>query len=259
MLDVWLQHVAHTACTRPSMASLVGLDVHQNRGFNATLTAYELCVQLSLQSGCFIDQRTRGRYDVSVSRVCVCVCKFCLVPNTHEHVLICGHLANLRAKHGLVSSELLAWPRHLLCICFVPDHPMWISCVIILLCCRISLMSSCLVPLMRRFNTFSQTALAFVMEGVIRTELPGQFVILVTKQRCQVDAFMEFQWLPQSIGRAELAAVLSALRLSDHFQVRIHLWIDSSFVREGLQQRLRWRRHSTRIATLTCGLRLTAC
>ena len=230
--DAWLQNVAHVACTRPSMAALVGLDVYQNRGFNAKLTAHQLSLQLSLQSGCFIDQWTHSKYDVSVSRVC----KFCLVPNTHEHVLVCNHLTGLRAKRGLTSSELLAWPRPF---------------ALHLLCSR----SPYVDQLRGHFAALPNLTGEFLL-GPTDAEIQHLF----TDGSCFCDGRSDTDraaWavyhsghkaalsgghlhgLPQSIGRAELAAVLSALCWSDHFQIRVHLWIDSSFVHEGLQHRLR--------------------
>ena len=230
--EAWLQHVAAVACTRPSMTSAHGLDHFVNLEHNQKLTPQERGLQNALQSGCFIDKWTHGKFDVTASRIC----SVCLVPCTHEHYLVCGKFAHLRQKHGLSSSELLTWPKpfslHLQC----PRSPF--------------------VDQLRRY--FAELP---DLSGEFESG-PSQDAIqhLFTDGSCFASGRRDVHqaaWavyhagtqmvvaggpLPgilQNVARAELMAVIAALRWMMHFGCRTHLWIDAQHIYDGLLFRLR--------------------
>ena len=229
--DAWFQHVARVACTRPSMSMIRGLDVHVMLNYNRTLTSHEWGLQSALQSGSFIDSWTHGRYDVTARRICDC----CLQPNTHEHVLVCRKFAALREKHGLSADTLLSLPKHF---------------SLHLQCSR----SPFLDDLRAYFMNIPDVVDDFVSG-------PGAVLIqhIFTDGSCFADgrdAIHSGAWavwnastgavvssghlcgLPQTIARAELMAVLSALRWANFFECVTHLWIDALHIHQGLQFRL---------------------
>ena len=229
--DAWFQHVARVACTRSSMSSVRGLDVHLMLNYNQTLTSHEWGLQSALQSGSFIDKWTHGRYDVTANRVCDC----CLQPNTHEHLLVCRKFAALRDKHGLSVDALLTLPKHF------SMH---------LLCSR--------SPFLDALRTYFMNIPDVVDDFVSSPEGPGLQHVF-TDGSCFADgrdcthrgawavwnatsgnviSSGHLSGLPQTIARAELVAVLSALRWANFFGCAMHLWIDALHIHEGLQFRL---------------------
>ena len=236
--DAWLQHVAATACTRASMATVQGLDFHILLECNSTLTAHEWSLQSALQSGSFIDKWQHGRYDVTQARVC----KFCLVPDTHDHVLVCSRFANLRAQLGLTAAELTSWPRHF---------------ALHLLCSR-----SPYVDALRHYFEHLEDVTADFSSvpadlGVQHLFTDGS-CFAVGREELHQGAWAVFNatsgypisggplpGLPQTIGRAELMAVISALRWSNYFRQTVHLWIDAQHIHQGLQARIHGHTTST--------------
>ena len=229
--DAWFQRVASVACTRPSMRTVQGLDVHLMLNYNRELTSHEWSLQSALQCGCFVDKWTHGRFDVTAQRVC----PECLAPNTHEHLLVCRKYVALREKHALSSSWLLAQPRHfalhLLCSRspYLDSLRMYFAGISDVVDDFVSAPNSHAIQ-----HVFTDgSCFADGREGVHQ----GAWAVWNASTGAVV-ASGHLAGLPQTISRAELVAVLSAMRWANFYECRCHLWIDALTIHQGLQHRL---------------------
>eukprot|EP00435_Cladocopium_sp_Y103_P050325 s456_g15.t1 len=228
--DSWLCLVA-TTLKRPSMTALVDLDVYVNKWRNSHLTALERSLQSALQSGTFLDAKSHSRYDVTKSGFC----SVCKTPETHEHLLVCQKYVDLREKFSLTDEiELLppAFAQHLLC-----SRSPWIDAL--------------RAYYMALNDTTDQFHSAPVGDGVQHLFTDGshkQDGRYETKRaswalyNATSQVPVAVGWLaglPQTIARAELTAVIAALKWTQHWRRPCHIWLDALEIHRGFQRRLK--------------------
>ena len=227
--DSWLCYVA-TTLQRPSMLALNDMDEYVVKWHNHKLTALERSLQSALQSGTFLDAKSHSKYDVTKDGFCsVCFC-----PQTHEHLLTCKKYVDLRETFSL-TDELDGLPRafvlHLLC----PRSP-WVEAL-------------------RTYYTELEDTTGVFHSGPMGDEVQHLF----TDGSHREDGRFETKraawglynatsqspiaagWLaglPQTIARAELSAVIAALRWVQHWKRATHIWLDALEIHRGLQKRL---------------------
>ena len=229
--DGWLQHTASSCCTRPTMATLRGLDEHLVLCCNRDLTAHQWSLQSSLQCGSFIDARSHSKYDVTVSKIC----KRCGVLDSHEHVLICPKYGQLRAKHGLHIPELLSWPKHF-ALHLLSSRSQWVD--------QLRAYYMTVPDLTMQFESKPVPApIQHVFTdgscfGEGRLELHRAAWAVINASSGEPIAAGHLPGVLQTIGRAELTAVLAAISWAATFGCRTHLWIDAQHIRDGLCQRI---------------------
>eukprot|EP00438_Fugacium_kawagutii_P013644 Skav213117 [mRNA] locus=scaffold107:68285:69931:+ [translate_table: standard] len=229
--DAWMGFVAREVRSRSSMTSLHSIDAYVSKWNNSKLTPHERSLQSALQSGSFIDAWTHSKYDVTKNKLCSC----CGCPLDHPHFLVCPLFQDIRDQYSLSNVDLVAsspcLTLHLLC----PRSPF-------------------LDELQGYFCSLSDTSAEFV-------SIPGycECQHLFTDGSCLTDGRLETHraawgvhnsstgtpvaagWLPgltQTIGRAELFALISALRWALHFSVTVHVWLDALEIHRGFQRRL---------------------
>lgn len=227
--DAWLRYVASTL-TRPTMAALDGIDVYVSKWRNNSLTALERSLQSALQSGTFLDEWTHSKFDVTKNQLCA----ICNSPQNHSHLFTCPKFADLREQFSL-TEELeqvpTAMKHHLLC----PRSP-WLD------------------ALRSHFYYLPDTTGDFITEptddslqhlftdGSLTHEGRGETKRaawgLYNSNTALPIASGWLAGLPQTIVRAELSAVIAALKWVLWWQVPAHIWLDALEVHRGLQKRL---------------------
>ena len=227
--DAWLCYVASTL-HRPSMKHLDGIDVHVTKWNNGNLTALERSLQSSLQSGAFVDAWTHGKYDVTKDTWC----KFCSCPLNHEHLLVCTQYSDLREKFYL-HEDLNLIPRalamHLLC----PRSP-WVDDLRSHFANLADTTDTFLTGPMGTQQQHLFTDGSHKQDGRYETKRAAWGLFNATSQQPVASGWLA--GLPQTIARAELTAVISALKWALHWEVRVHIWLDALEIHRGLQRRL---------------------
>ena len=227
--DAWLRQLASTL-QRPSMAGLTGIDVYVTKWRNGSLTSLERALQSALQSGAFLDEWTQGKFDVTKQRFC----NQCLCPQTHAHLLVCPKYADLRDFFSLTNElELVppAFSQHLLC----PRSP-WIDAL-----------RSYFLQLPDTTDVFSTGPADAATQHVFTDGSHTHDGRYDTKRAAwglynsNTKLPIASGWLsglPQTIARAELTAVIAALKWAIWWQAEVHIWLDALEIHRGLQRRL---------------------
>eukprot|EP00435_Cladocopium_sp_Y103_P012470 s2398_g3.t1 len=218
--DAWFQHVA-TAVHHKTMADLSGLDVSLTLLDHHKLPAGDLGRVKALQSGAFVSAWQHAKFDKTKQPVC----QHCLVPDTQKHWLRCPRFAAQRLDSG---------PLHT----WLSDAP---DCVALHL---LAPRSPYLVPLKRYFLELPDRSRIFLSsprQGMINQVFTdGSFfkgcvpqlnraswaVVSATTGECISHGGVP--GLHQTIGRAELWAIISATAWSLTHDVQVIIWTDSS-------------------------------
>ena len=229
--DAWLLHITHGLRDRATMKELFGIDRCTSSFEHNKLTSHERSLVSSLQSGAFIDAWTHGKYDVTK----ISVCSVCNVPDTHSHLLVCSKYAALRDSCNLHPEELQRWPvcttHHLL----VPRAPYVEQLRSVRLALDDSYDPRLVAPTEHEIQHIFTDG-SFIASSRPETSCASWSVFLETRH--QAIATGPLIGFPQTIGRAELTAMIRALQWVVFWQVRCHLWIDAKFVHQGLARRL---------------------
>ena len=227
--DAWLCYVT-TTLSRPSMQSLEGIDVYVTKWNNGNLTALERSLQSSLQSGAFVDAWTHGKYDVTKD----VWCKFCSCPLNHEHLLVCPQYSDLREQF-LLQDNLDLIPRalamHLLC----PRSP-WINALRSYFANLVDTTDQFLSGPADSRQQHLFTDGSHKQDGRHETKRAAWGLYNANSQRPVAAGWLA--GLPQTIARAELTAVISAIKWSLLWQTSVHIWLDALEIHRGLQRRL---------------------
>ena len=225
LFDAWLQHLAHTVQHRKTMADLIGLDAALAPVCEMRLDALQASLVGALQSGAFLGDAIHSKYDKTKSALC----NRCQVPDTVLHWLECPRFAAIRQGienwqdgHHLDTTAMKA---HLL-----PSRsPFWKP------------WKNALLTLDDQTSNF----LSFPGEGVQHiftdgTATQGKHPYniaawgVLNASTGQLINLGHVTGLCQTNDRAELAAVVDAVRWQCHYSISMHLWVDSKTVVDGI-------------------------
>ena len=226
LYDGWLQHVARQVGHRDTMQGLTGLDGHLTRWKFSKLTGSEIALVSALNSGAFMDNHHKSKFDLTKQALC----KRCGVTDSVDHWFCCPRFREAQAFLEEVD-DYAQWPacfrRHLL----VP-RPFYVG------------------PLKDYFhgladgtqNFFSSPQVGethIFTDGSCFAEAENSLFhtaawATVDASTGRVIAAAPLHGLPQTIGRAELVAIIAGLEWCHRFKVVAHFWCDSLFVAKGL-------------------------
>eukprot|EP00435_Cladocopium_sp_Y103_P060150 s1104_g21.t3 len=218
--DAWLQYVA-TKVNHKTMDGLRGLDSFLTKLDHDTLTATNLARVRALQSGAFVSSWQHAKYDRTKQPICQC----CMLPDTQKHWLRCPRFA----AHRVDCPELLSWVDDL------PD------------CATLHLLaprSPFALPLKHYFEKLADTSRDFNSEprrgvinhvftdgshfqGVVKCLDRSAWSVVNSTTGCNI-SHGHVPGILQTIGRAELWALISAVEWSIAFQVSVVIWTDSA-------------------------------
>jgi ribonuclease HI len=227
--EAWLCYVASTL-TRPSMSALQDIDGYVSRWRNSSLTPLQRSLQSALQSGSFMDAWTQGKFDVTKSQFC----SLCSTPNSHEHVLVCPKYRDIIEKFSL-TDELSQLPRafsqHLLC----PRSPWLDGLRTYFMGIEDSTETFVSAPVDGGLqHLFTDGSL--MKDGRLETHRAAWALYNATSGQPVADGWLA--GLPQTIVRAEITALLAALRWALHWGHQVHVWLDALEVHRAFQRRL---------------------
>eukprot|EP00435_Cladocopium_sp_Y103_P047482 s1110_g14.t1 len=218
--DAWLQHVA-TRINHQTMQDLRGLDGSLATLDHASLEAIDLARVRALQSGAFVSSWQHAKYDLTKQPICQC----CFQPDTQTHWLRCPRFAAQRAD----CADFLTW---------IDDMPP--SASLHLLASR----SPFAVPLKQYFWTIPNESCTFYstprqgeinqvftdgshFQGVVK-ELNRSAWAVVNSTTGKTISFGHVPGLLQTISRAELWAVISAIEWALQYDTTVLIWTDSA-------------------------------
>lgn len=113
LYDGWLQHVARQVGHRDTMQGLTGLDGHLTRWKFSKLTGSEIALVSALNSGAFMDNHHKSKFDLTKQALC----KHCGATDSVDHWFCCPRFREAQAFLEEVD-DYAQWPacfrRHLL-------------------------------------------------------------------------------------------------------------------------------------------------
>ena len=230
--SAWLRYVALSQAHRPSMAGMQAIDPCLLQQDVASLGLLDAARLNALRSGAFLFDHAHAKYDCTKTGLCV----RCSVPDTRQHrVCECPAYAEVRAPFAWVCTE---WPRLPQCLThhllppanpFLPDlHRSLVA----------------LPDLSDRF--FSSTAIDgkqhLFTDGSCLLQTPAEFAlaawgVINATSGCVISSG-PVPGLLQSSPRAELWALISALKWGLWVRVSVVLWTDSLKGAEGVRKLL---------------------
>ncbi|CAL1128806.1 unnamed protein product, partial [Cladocopium goreaui] len=220
LTDAWFQHVA-TRVHHKTMAGLEGLDVELTKLDHDKQTPLTLSRVRALQSGAFVSSWQHAKFDKTKQPVC----QVCLTPDTQTHWLTCPRFDTQRHECG----DLLAWidsaPPCVTLHLLAPRSPF----VQPLKTYFLGLEDACCT-----FNSaprWGETNHVFTdgsfFKGIVSTlDRAAWAVVNATTGRSISHG--PVPGLLQTIGRAELWGILSAIEWAITYDAEIILWTDSA-------------------------------
>ena len=231
LYEAWLQWLAKQVSHRKSMKDLRGLDPYLTRLDHHRLVPKDFARVMALQSGSFITTPQQAKFDKTKDPLC----SVCAVPDTLEHWFTCDALAELRTDDPSIFSLPVRLPDCAIHHLLVPRSP-WTQ--------RIK----------HHFHNLpiqEDCFLSSPSEGVqhIFTDgscFTGATPMLSSAAWAAINASTgapivagHQRGMRQSIGRAEITAVLAALKWANYFEAAIFMWSDSRYVVNRVQDLLR--------------------
>ena len=224
--DGWLQYVASQVTHRKTMTDLCGIDASLVHQASQKHNALEGALLSALQSGAFVGTAMHSKYDFTKQTNC----GQCQEPDGPAHWLVCPrhHTARrhvdgwvddhphdtMALRQHLLPSRSTHWPRWKRALLEIADHTQdfWSQ------------------PCMGTNHLFTDGS-------ATRTGTPYELAAwsVVNASTGQVVAAGPVPGLCQSNDRAELLAVLAAVRWQAHCHADVHLWIDAKYVASGVQ------------------------
>ena len=218
--DAWFQYVA-SRVNHKTMTGLRGIDVALTRLDHDAQVAGDLARVRALQTGAFISNWQHAKYDTTKQPVC----QRCLQPDTQKHWLKCPRLA----EHRSAGDDFSDW---------IDDAP---PCVALHL---LAPRSPYVLQLKRYFIDLPDTSCCFHSEprqgvrnhvftdgsffrgAVFNLNRAGWAVVNATTNKNI--SFGHVPGLLQTIGRAELWALISAVSWAVHHRAEVTIWTDSA-------------------------------
>ena len=228
--EAWLGCVGRRASSRPSMQGADDLDAPACRQLTTGLSHVD-CLRIgSLRSGAHLSPAQQCKFDTSLTGNC----PRCHVPDTSEHrVRFCPLFAPARAGHEAVCTQWASWPpcftQHLL----VPANP------------HAPRLQGLLYSLPDLSSDFSPVVIKagtqdlFTDGSCFYADMPALALAawgVVHGERLQPLACGPVPGLLQTVARAELWAVISAVKWHIWSGLAVRIWCDSQFVVEGAQK-----------------------
>ena len=219
--QAWCDYVVRRTRSRKSLQELPSLCLRLSRVGEAELTPLELARTRAIQEGAFLTPWQHSRYDTSAKAMCPA----CDQPDTQEHWLRCPRYEEIRAQTGVDQLNLEGIPpfakQHLLGP--VGPHHHELQEYFHHLPMTPSDGSTAAAGLNHVFTDGSctvdnTTGVATAAWGTVNatTGMPLMAAPL--------------HGVSQTIGRAELWAVVMAIRWAVHQQCHIHIWTDNQAV-----------------------------
>ena len=227
--QAWLMHVGQQVSHRATMSDAVGLDLALLSMDQAQLTPLELALQSSLRSGAFMFGAQQAKFDLSQDGLC----PHCQVEdNAHHRVCVCPNHAAARKGLEWICDLWPQLPRalthHLLPsrnthmgalhqrLLELPDSTSHFQC------------RPAEAAVQHLFTDgacehFGHSTLALAAWGLV---LGGS---------CQVVACGPLPGILQTAPRAELTAMLAALKWVLRYQCVSYIWVDAKNVVTGVQ------------------------
>ena len=208
------------------MQGLIGLDGHLTRWKLSRLTGQEASLVSALNSGAFMDNHHKAKFDLTKQSLC----KLCGVVDSVDHWFCCPRFREAQTELEDVD-DYTNWPacfrRHLL----VP-RPSYVG--------PLKSYFQELPDATRNFFCVPQTAETHIFtDGSCFAD--GENPLLHTASWATVDASTgrviaaaPLHGLPQTIGRAEMMAIIAGLEWCYRFDLLAHFWCDSLFVAKGM-------------------------
>ena len=226
LYDGWLQHVTWTVGMRESMHGLNGLDGHLTRWKLSKLTGQEAALVSALHSGAFMDNFHHAKYDLTKRPIC----KHCGTLDTVAHWFVCPRFSD--AQTELVGfEERDSWPacfrNHLL----VPRSPHVCALKEYFLALPDATQDFFCAPQNKEPHIFTDGS-CFADSGTELLHTAAWATVDATTGK--IIAAAPLHGLPQTIGRAEIVAIIAGLEWCCYHAIVGHFWCDSLFVAKGL-------------------------
>ena len=225
--DGWLQFVAWQVRTRASMADLHGLDVSVLNFDKNHHDALDRSMIAALRSGAFLSPAAQSKFDVHKEGCC----ELCQVPDRQEHWLVCPRYAQVRASIQDWPTDIHTWPlalrAHLL-----PDR-----------CHHRDEYLRALLAIPDGSGVFHSHPGAgrqhIFTDGSCMKDIDSSLTLCswatLNATTRQIISSGTLPGLSQTIPRAELFALLSAVRWIAIHQIPADCWIDNKQVAQGAE------------------------
>eukprot|EP00435_Cladocopium_sp_Y103_P074403 s90_g48.t1 len=218
--DAWFQHIA-TRTNHKSMRDLCGLDVALTLLDHNKQTAIDVARIRALQSGAFVSSWQHAKYDTTKQPVC----QFCLQPDTQMHWLKCPRFAAQRTDCG----DLLSWidraPSCLAHHLLAPRSPFVLPLKRYFM--DLPDLSNCFHSTPRTGETNHVFTDGSFFKGIV-PNLDRAAWAVINASTQQAISYGVVPGLFQSIGRAELWAVISAIEWAVMHSATLIIWTDSA-------------------------------
>eukprot|EP00435_Cladocopium_sp_Y103_P062884 s241_g24.t1 len=220
LLDGWFQFVA-TQVRHKTMTGLQGIDVALTLLDHDRQPPQTLARVRALQTGAFVSSWQHAKYDKTKQPIC----QHCLVPDTQSHWLCCPRFAAQRTNCGDLVTWIHAAPQCLALHLLVPRSPF----VILLKEYFLALPdTSCSFQSRPRRGVVNHV---FTDGSFFRGVVPCLDRASWAVVNASTGQSISHGWVPglsQTIGRAELWGLISAIEWAVKYDTRIILWTDSA-------------------------------
>ena len=222
--------ISHQVRQRAGFEDLHGFDYRLTTGSDRSFQPHQVEQLNVVRDGSFITNSYRGKYDASKSTVCTS----CGVRDSREHKYTdCVRYAAVRAQHGALLEQWHSWPPCVRFYGLVPENP-WAD----LLDEAFSALPSLIEDY--EYQPSGYTWHLFT-DGTCSDPTDPEAALAawsVVWDRCGSLACGYLEGPLQTITRAEITAVLSAVRWIRGREGILHVWIDSQIVVDHLRELL---------------------
>eukprot|EP00435_Cladocopium_sp_Y103_P015024 s295_g3.t1 len=219
LVDAWFQYVA-SQVNHKTMKDLHGLDVSLIRLDHHKLPAGDIGRVKALQSGAFVSAWQHAKFDKTKQPIC----QLCLVPDTQKHWLSCPRFAAQRLDSGDLHTWLSSAPECVSLHLLMPRSPHLVS----LKCYFMNLpdqsgtfLSSPRTGLVNQVFTDGS-----FFKGCVPPLNRASWAV-VNASTGESISYGGVPGLHQTIGRAELWAIISAVKWSVAHDTAVIIWTDS--------------------------------
>ena len=223
----WLRHVAQEVQQRQTLQGLSSIDLELCRTQEEHLTAMQKAQIRALQAGVFLSPWQHAKFDNTVTGRC----KECGEPDTQKHWLHCTRFAQFRQEAGIDLASIQDLPDYAALHLLAPESPALATYNAMLHGLRAE-PDYLSLPSTGTQHLFTDGShIHFEDAGV---SLAGWGIINATTNN--VVAAGHLPGLHQTIGRAELTAILHTLQWGAHYHVALCIWSDAASVVKRLQR-----------------------
>ncbi|CAJ1453055.1 unnamed protein product [Effrenium voratum] len=234
--EAWAQHVAKQVQHRKTMSDLEGLDLHLSNPDTGRLTALQLARVRALQDGSFRLATQHAKYDATNTGQC----KSCGVPETVEHLCLhCPALQSHRRDHEWLAQH---WPdlptclTHHLLVPRLKGHADYIQAL------------HNTPDVSDRFEEFEmqyQTYNLFTDGSCVPHTNPALSLASWAVYCVEEDLTIAgpLQGIAQTIQRAELVGILSAVTWAARTTRTVRIWTDCQMCIDGWAHEENHKRH----------------